>query len=41
MTFSITARCEKTGQLGIAISTKVIAVGARCTFAKYGDNGIK
>jgi len=34
MTFSITARCEKTGQLGIAISTKVIAVGARCTFAK-------
>lgn len=34
MTFSITAKCEKTGQLGIAISTKVIAVGARCTFAK-------
>ena len=34
MTFSITGWCEKTGQLGIAISTKVIAVGARCTFAK-------
>lgn len=34
MTFSITARCEKTGQLGIGISTKVIAVGARCIFAK-------
>lgn len=34
MTFSITAKCEKTGQIGIGISTKVIAVGARCIFAK-------
>ncbi len=34
MTFSITGRCERTGQLGVAISTKVIAVGARCVYAK-------
>lgn len=40
MTFSITGRCEKTGQLGIAISTKVIAVGARCTYAKAGVGAI-
>lgn len=40
MTFSMTARCENTGQLGIAISTKVIAVGSRCTYAKAGVGAI-
>lgn len=38
MTFSICARCAKTGQLGIAISSSSIAVGARCPWllAKVG-----
>lgn len=40
MTFSITARCEKTNQLGIAISTKLPAVGALCPFAKAGYGAI-
>ncbi len=30
MTFSIVGRCADTGQLGIAISSSSIAVGARC-----------
>lgn len=34
MTFSISARCERTNQLGVAISTAVPAVGARCAYAK-------
>jgi len=34
MTFSITARCPDTGDLGIAISTAVPAVGNRCIYAK-------
>lgn len=33
-TFSITAKCEKTGMFGIAISTKVPAVGSLCTYAR-------
>jgi len=40
MTFSITARCPKTGDLGIAISTAVPAVGRRCPFVKYGVGAI-
>lgn len=39
-TFSITARCEKTGQFGIAISTKVPAVGSLCTYARAGVGAI-
>lgn len=31
-TFSITARCAETGQLGVAVSTKVPAVGMLCPF---------
>lgn len=31
-TFSITARCARTGQLGVAVSTKVPAVGMLCPF---------
>ncbi|MDR5734377.1 DUF1028 domain-containing protein [Caballeronia sp. LZ025] len=34
MTFSIAGRCEKTGQLGIAISSSSIAVGARCPWLR-------
>src|SRR5690625_2043998 len=34
MTFSITAHCKRTNQFGMAIATKVIAVGARCLYAK-------
>ncbi|SEK01004.1 DUF1028 domain-containing protein [Paraburkholderia diazotrophica] len=34
MTFSIVGRCEKTGQLGIAISSSSISVGARCPWAR-------
>lgn len=34
MTFSIAARCEKTGQFGVAVSTRVPAVGTLCPFVK-------
>ncbi|MEM5437694.1 DUF1028 domain-containing protein [Paraburkholderia diazotrophica] len=34
MTFSIVGRCDKTGQLGIAISSSSISVGARCPWAR-------
>ncbi len=33
-TFSITARCGRTGQLGVAVSTKVPAVGMLCPFVE-------
>jgi uncharacterized Ntn-hydrolase superfamily protein len=36
MTFSIVGRCPETGQLGIAISSSSIAVGARCPWARAG-----
>ena len=32
-TFSITARCQRTGEVGIAVATKFIAVGGLCSFA--------
>ncbi len=34
MTFSITARCEETGQFGLAVSSSSPAVAARCAFAR-------
>lgn len=34
MTFSITARCETTGQFGLAVSSSSPAVAARCAFAR-------
>lgn len=40
MTFSITARCERTGQFGIAVSTKVPAVGSICPYMKAGVGAI-
>jgi uncharacterized Ntn-hydrolase superfamily protein len=36
MTFSISARCEKTGMFGIAISSSSPAVAARCAHARAG-----
>ena len=36
MTFSIVARCRKTGQFGMAISSSSPAVAARCAFARAG-----
>lgn len=40
MTFSIVGRCEKTGQLGIAISSSSIAVGARCPWVRAGIGAV-
>ena len=34
MTFSLVARCAKTGMFGIAISSSSPAVAARCSFAR-------
>lgn len=36
MTFSIAARCPRTGMLGVAVSTAVPAVGAVCPFGAPG-----
>ena len=33
-TFSITARCERTGMMGIGITTKALCVSARCPHVK-------
>ncbi len=40
MTFSITARCPETGMLGVAVSTKLLCVGALCPFAEAGVGAI-
>ncbi len=40
MTFSVVARCEETGQLGIAISSSSIAVGARCPWVRAGVGAV-
>ena len=34
MTFSIAARCARTGQLGIAVTTSSICVGSRCPWVR-------
>ena len=39
-TFSITARCARTGQFGVAVSTKVPAVGMLCPFAEAGVGAV-
>lgn len=36
MTFSIVARCPRTGSLGVAVSTAIPGVGAICPFARAG-----
>ena len=33
-TFSITARCERTGMLGVALATHAYAVGGRCPYVR-------
>lgn len=40
MTFSIAARCAKTGAFGVAIATSSIAVGARCPHARAGVGAV-
>lgn len=40
MTFSIAARCAQTGQLGVAVSSSSIAVGARCPWAQAGVGAV-
>jgi uncharacterized Ntn-hydrolase superfamily protein len=40
MTFSIVAHCSRTGQLGVAVSTAVPAVGAMCPYVKAGVGAI-
>jgi uncharacterized Ntn-hydrolase superfamily protein len=40
MTFSIVAHCPRTGQLGVAVSTAVPAVGAMCPYIKAGVGAV-
>ena len=40
MTFSLTARCPRTGQLGIAISTSSICVASRCSWLRAGAGAV-
>lgn len=37
MTFQIAGRCSQTGRFGVAISTRPLAVGARCPFFSPGS----
>jgi uncharacterized Ntn-hydrolase superfamily protein len=40
MTFSIVGRCERTGMVGVAITTSSICVGARCPWARAGVGAV-
>lgn len=40
MTFSIVGRCIQTGELGVAISSSSIAVGARCPWVSAGVGAV-
>lgn len=40
MTFSIAARCARTGQFGIAIASSSPAVAARCAYARAGIGAV-
>lgn len=40
MTFSIAARCAESGEFGVAVSTKLLCVGALCPFARAGVGAI-
>lgn len=40
MTFSITARCPETGAFGVAVSTKLMCVGALCPFVRAGVGAV-
>lgn len=40
MTFSIAARCDETGQFGVAVSSSSMAVGARCPWVLSGAGAV-
>ena len=40
MTFSIAARCARTGQLGVAVASSSPAVAARCVHARAGVGAV-
>lgn len=40
MTFSITARCPRTGQLGVGALTAMMGVGKLCTYARAGVGAV-
>lgn len=40
MTFSIVGRCERTGMVGVAITTSSICVGARCPHVRAGVGAV-
>ncbi|HEY7579208.1 MAG TPA: DUF1028 domain-containing protein [Acetobacteraceae bacterium] len=40
MTFSLVGRCARTGQLGAAVATSSIAVGARCAYCSAGVGAV-
>lgn len=40
MTFSIIARCNRSGMFGIAIATRPMAIGAKCPFLMAGIGGL-
>lgn len=40
MTFSLAARCSKTGAFGVVITTASLAVGARCPFVRGGVGAV-
>src|SRR5690606_16666386 len=40
MTFSIVARCSRTGVFGVAVSSSSPAVGARCAYAQAGVGAV-
>lgn len=39
-TFSLVARCERTGMYGVATATHAIAVGSRCSHARAGIGAV-
>lgn len=40
MTYSVLARCERTGMFGMAIATRPIAIGAKCPFVRAKIGGL-
>jgi uncharacterized Ntn-hydrolase superfamily protein len=40
MTFSLVARCSKTGMLGVAVTSSSPAVAARCSYARAGVGAV-
>jgi uncharacterized Ntn-hydrolase superfamily protein len=40
MTFSLIGRCTRTGQIGAAVTTSSIAVGARCAYCAAGVGAV-